>query len=425
MSKISLENSFASHEKAIYWSDRNDKKPDNFSLGSRQKVYFKCDCGHEFLHTISSIVNGSWCPYCCENSKKVCGLEECKKCFQKSFASHEKAKFWSSKNQKKSFEYMLFSNVKVWFKCSCNHDFEALLSSITNGNWCPYCSNFARKLCGDINCKLCFEKSFASNEKSKYWSDKNKISPINCAKNSHEKYLFNCNKCMHEFSVSLNFINNGGWCSYCYGVKICFDDNCQLCFDKSFASHEKAKFWCGSNKLKPREVIKGSRGKYKFICEKGHSFETKLCFIIKGSWCSKCINKTELKLFTELSTIYNDMIYQFKADWCKNDDTLRCFPFDYALIDKNIIIELDGRQHFIQVKNWENPTTIQSRDKYKMNKANESGFSVIRLLQEDVYKNKYDWMNEIKITIEKIISENKIQNIFLCKNNEYNVYQDN
>ena len=57
-----------------------------------------------------------------------------------------------------------------------------------------------------------------------------------------------------------------------------------------------------------------------------------------------------------------------------------------------------------------------------MSKANENGYSMIRILQEDVYNNKYNWINELKETIEKIKTENKIQNIFMCKKNEYNLY---
>jgi hypothetical protein len=56
---------------------------------------------------------------------------------------------------------------------------------------------------------------------------------------------------------------------------------------------------------------------------------------------------------------------------------------------------------------------------YKMKCANENGFSVIRILQNDVYKDKYDWLNELISNIEKITRENRVQNIYMCKNNEY------
>jgi len=46
-------------------------------------------------------------------------------------------------------------------------------------------------------------------------------------------------------------------------------------------------------------------------------------------------------------------------------------------------------------------------------------FSVIRILQKDVYFNKYDWFNELCENIEKISNEKIFQNIYMCKNNEY------
>jgi len=54
--------------------------------------------------------------------------------------------------------------------------------------------------------------------------------------------------------------------------------------------------------------------------------------------------------------------------------------------------------------------------------ANENGFSVIRILQEDVFKNKYDWLQELTNNIEIITNEYRVQNIYMCKNDEYKDY---
>jgi len=51
--------------------------------------------------------------------------------------------------------------------------------------------------------------------------------------------------------------------------------------------------------------------------------------------------------------------------------------------------------------------------------ANKNGFSIIRILQKDVYNNKYDWLHELILNIEKIINDDRVQNIYMCKNNEY------
>lgn len=136
-----------------------------------------------------------------------------------------------------------------------------------------------------------------------------------------------------------------------------------------------------------------------------------------GIWCSRCVNKTEKKLFDQLSEKYTHLKNQYKVEWCKND--VRCLPFDFVIEDNKIIIELDGLHHFKQVSNWNSPEHNRKRDLYKMKCANDNGFSIIRILQDDVYYNKYDWLNELLLNIEKITNENIVQNIFMCKNDEY------
>jgi hypothetical protein len=54
-----------------------------------------------------------------------------------------------------------------------------------------------------------------------------------------------------------------------------------------------------------------------------------------------------------------------------------------------------------------------------MDCANKNNYSVIRIIQEDVFYDTYDWLNELKQNINKIITDKKVQNIFMCKNNEY------
>lgn len=136
----------------------------------------------------------------------------------------------------------------------------------------------------------------------------------------------------------------------------------------------------------------------------------------KGGKGCGCINKTEQKLYEKLSKIYTTLERQYKRDWCKN---IAHLPFDFALEVLGIIIELDGPQHFIQLMKWKSPEETHKRDLYKMQCANENGFSVIRLTQEDVYNDKYDWLSELVASIKKILEENVVQNIYLCKNNEY------
>ena len=118
--------------------------------------------------------------------------------------------------------------------------------------------------------KIPFENSFASHEKSKYWSNKNELKPFQVFKISGKKYLFNCDKCNHEFINDPAHISIGRWCPYCSNKKLCGNMNCKTCFDKSFASHEKVKYWSNKNELKPEFVLKNGDKRIWFNCDICH-----------------------------------------------------------------------------------------------------------------------------------------------------------
>lgn len=96
-----------------------------------------------------------------------------------------------------------------------------------------------------------------------------------------------------------------------------------------------------------------------------------------------------------------------RFNWCKKEYTL---PFDFCLEDLKIIIELDGIQHFKQVSNWKSPEETQEYDNYKMNVANEKGYSIIRIFQEDVLKDQNNWEINLKDAIKKY---DNVTNIFI------------
>lgn len=335
------------------------------------------------------------------------------------FDSHPKAQYWSAKNEKMPNEVALNSHKKFWFDCDkCNHEFELKLLNINQSNsWCPYCAN--KKLCG--NCEKCFNKSFASHSKAHCWSNENTIDVKLVFKGADRiKYKFNCDKCPHTFEMIPKCITSKGqFCQYCGHQKLCDNNNCSMCFNNSFASVEKSKFILDKT-INPRNLFKRTNKKIEFICDEcNEPFTTMLSDITNGIWCPKCYNKTEKMVFKLLKSKYENVKHQYKVEWCKNIETNKYLPFDIILEDKKIIIETDGNQHIKQVSNWQSPEVTRKNDLFKMKKANENGFSIIRILQDDIYKKRYDWIPELEANIKKICNENVVQNIFMCKNNEY------
>ena len=337
------------------------------------------------------------------------------------FACHPKAKFWSTKNEGSPEDYALNSHNNCWFDCECGHQFEMILHNITQRkSWCQYCAIPTKKMCDDDKCVKCFDKSFASHFRSNNWSNENTLDPRFVALNTHTKYLFDC-ECGHIFEAILSDItNNGSWCPYCSNPskKLCKNiQDCINCQNKTFASIDRSKCWSIKNTKKPIEVFKSSAEKFIFDCDKcNNEFESKLSHITDGSWCPNCRYKTEDKLIKILKQIYPLIKTQSKFDWCKN---IKHLPFDFCLEEEKIILECDGEAHWKQVAKWKTPEHNRDRDLYKMKCANENGYSMIRIVQEDVFKDKYDWLQDLLENINKIVLEKKVQNIYICKKDEY------
>ena len=299
---IPFERSFASHEKSAFWhpTKNGDVKPRDVTRGTNKKYWFTCDkCPHNFESGVSGITGKCrWCPYCSINTSKLCN---CDFCYKKSFASHPKAVFWHpTKNGNiKPRDVTKGASRKYWFTCGeCPHDFDTEPYNITgpNAGWCPYCN---KKLCDD-DCDFCYKKSFANHPKAILWHPTKNgiIKPRDIIKGTAKKFWFKCGKCPHDFDTQpYNITEPNAGCIYCANKKLC-DGNCNICYNKSFANHEKSAFWhpTKNGDVKPRDIIKGTDKKYWFSCDKcPHDFDTSPNNITNpsrnGCWCPYCANK--------------------------------------------------------------------------------------------------------------------------------------
>ena len=193
------------------------------------------------------------------------------------------------------------------------------------------------------------------------------------------------------------------------GCRKCADEEISIRMTKSQEEFIKESIELHNNYYDYSKVeYANSHIKVKIFCHNHGLFEQCPSEHLSGRGCPFCKNKSEGLLKDFLENYYS-IITQYKKDWCKN---IRYLPYDFCIEELKIIIELDGTQHFNQVSNWSSPEIIQERDKYKMKCANENGFSLIRIVQEDVWDNKYDWKKELLENIEKIKHEGKVLKFF-------------
>ena len=121
-------------------------KPKDFTRGSGKKIWWVCikNKSHTWKATVYSrtkirrlkngkIYIGTSCPFCCgrilneKNNLK--------------FLMPQLAKEWHpvKNNNLKPEVFTKFSNEKVWWLCSKNHEWKTGINNRSNGTRCPYC----------------------------------------------------------------------------------------------------------------------------------------------------------------------------------------------------------------------------------------------------------------------------------------------
>jgi P4 family phage/plasmid primase-like protien len=105
--------------------------------------------------------------------------------------------------------------------------------------------------------------------------------------------------------------------------------------------------------------------------------------------------KTETKLYEWLKSKFPFVEREKQFSWTLNIDTNHFRRYDFFIKDFNILIELDGIQHFQQVQGWENVREIQRIDNVKNELALQNGYHVIRICQRIVWKDAEDWEGQL------------------------------
>ena len=121
--------------------EKNDKlgfDPKTLTLGSRKKVWWLGECGHEWeAQIINRAKSGTGCPYCL-NKKVLMGFNDL------ATTNPEIAAEWHFEKNKELLPTTVSagSNKKVWWKCTKGHEWQALVvERAVRKNGCPYCAN--------------------------------------------------------------------------------------------------------------------------------------------------------------------------------------------------------------------------------------------------------------------------------------------
>lgn len=109
-------------------------KPEQVSVNSGKKVWWKCPKGHEWETSIKHRSMGRGCPYC--SGRYAIKGENDLQTINPSLASE-----WNfeKNNGLTPLDVLPRSNKKVWWKCKNNHEWRATIAHRANGTGCPIC----------------------------------------------------------------------------------------------------------------------------------------------------------------------------------------------------------------------------------------------------------------------------------------------
>lgn len=380
-----FEKSCASNPELVkIWHIENELKPEQVYLKSGKKFKWNClTCNHIYEQKPDTKYReNTGCPYCSKPPQKLCKDNNCKDCLNKTCAS-KYLEIWNDELDPR--HVFLQSNIKIKWKCNkCKHNYEQRPNDKFRGQDCPYCAIPSRVLCG--NCEQCINKSCAS-KYLEIWNDK--LDPKFVFLGYDKLINWKCLTCKHTYLQPPDNKRRGDDCPYCSNHKLCNEEKCKDCFNKSCASNENmVKIW--NDKLLPRDIFLKSGKKIKWKCiECNNTYLQCVREKFNGNGCPNCKYKTEKKV----KIFLNSKNIKIKTEFKLSNDTKK---YDILCKDYNVIIEIDGRQHFKDVKLFKSTAKEnQENDKNKMIKAMEQGYSFIRIFQEDIWNDKFDWKNLI------------------------------
>lgn len=386
MKRVFNTNDFVSKAREIHGGDTYDYGKVTYVTG-RTPVTLKCNrCQKEFTQTPHCHLAYKGCPFC---RKGILATESTESFVSKLVAIHGDVKYDYTRVK---YEH-LRSDLNVGCN-TCGGDFQIKAYRHINGYGCRRCHNAP-----DEALKT---KSFIVKAKGLYGEDLYDYSQVRYTL-AHAKVIIGCKRCgrsMHQ--IPTNHITGRG-CGHC-------GNGAQKTNEEYIAEVTKR---YGTDAFDYTRVRYTSAHDHVEIgCKRcGLFFSPTAASHLRGTGCPHCLNKTETKLYEWLLAKYPHftiqrqyrVLTQGRCKYWRN-------PYDFIIVELNLIIELDGEQHFKRMGHWDPPEKTMRKDVVKTIEANNAGISTVRISQEEVWLDKGNW--ETKLT-DAIRAYSTPTNIFL------------
>lgn len=383
-------------ELAAQWhpTKNGDLKPADVTAGSKKKVWWRCDNGHEWEASINHRAKGTGCPYCA--GKKVCEDNNLEKVFPDVAAEWHPTK----NGDLNPADVASGSGKKVWWLCNkCGNEWEASISHRVNGTGCPCCAG--QETVQNIN-DLSTTHPYIAEE----WHPvKNgNLNPTDVKSGSGKKVWWRCRQ-GHEWKATVNNrANKAKGCPYCSGRLPVIAET-----DLNTINYNLAKEWHPTlnGNLKPTDVKSNSGKKVWWLCpDCRHEWQAVISSRNSGVGCPICA-KHKSSSFPEQATYYY-VKKHFPSAILEDRENLSGKELDIYIPSLKTGIEYDGGFFHQDVE----------KDIEKNKLAFKKGIKLIRIREhrcpilEDNYAEytvrKNDSIQDLEETIETILLKLKI-----------------
>lgn len=200
----SLESTYPQIAQEWHPTKNGQLKPDMVTFGSGKRVWWICEKGHEWQAGVNWRVQGNGCPVCA-NQQILSGYNDLETKYPLV------AKEWHPTKNGELNPNMVASrsSKKAWWMCEKGHEWEASISSRTDGRGCPICAN--KKILPGYN-----DLATKNPKLAREWHPtKNAdLKPNMIAPGSNKKVWWMCEE-GHEWQAKVNDRSNGTNCPIC------------------------------------------------------------------------------------------------------------------------------------------------------------------------------------------------------------------
>jgi putative zinc ribbon protein len=198
----------------------DDLDPYCSGAASSRRVWWCCrTCGHEWRAVVANRASGTGCPECW-NARRAATFSLVSP--ERSLADKAPqlvAELHPTRNQNLNPTTLgAHSSRKVWWRClTCEHEWQALISSRTAGGGCPHCARRRQRERGPRPVER--ERSIAAKRPElllELHPTRNpSLDPYRLGAGSNAKMWWRCGSCDHEWQATVRNRTHGSGCPIC------------------------------------------------------------------------------------------------------------------------------------------------------------------------------------------------------------------